>query len=220
MSASSSLVTSLWGKLRRDRGQPLGVLLSKAARYALDLASAPVALRGATHVGARPRTRGRPFIENRGRLVIGDDFQLVSRWVPSHLVVGPGGELRIGDGVNVNFGAAISAHASVTIGSRVRLGPYAIVMDSDFHSSTDRAATASAAIVIEDDAWLAARVTVLKGARIGRGAVIGANSVVSGEIPPGVVAVGVPARPVRRADAGAHEALASAELPPPPGAAQ
>jgi acetyltransferase-like isoleucine patch superfamily enzyme len=55
-------------------------------------------------------------------------------------------------------------------------------------------------IVIEDDVWLGYGVVVLSGARIGRGAVIGANSVVSGAIPPGAVAVGAPARVVRFRD--------------------
>jgi galactoside O-acetyltransferase len=52
-------------------------------------------------------------------------------------------------------------------------------------------------IIIEDGAWIGANATILKGAKIGRGSIIGANAVVTGEIPPMSVAVGNPARVVR-----------------------
>jgi maltose O-acetyltransferase len=53
-------------------------------------------------------------------------------------------------------------------------------------------------VIIEDDVWLGARVLLLPGARVGSGSVIGAGAVVSGEIPPMSVAVGNPARVVKR----------------------
>ena len=49
-------------------------------------------------------------------------------------------------------------------------------------------------IVIEDDVWLGFGVIVLDGVKIGRGAVIGAGAVVTGDIPEGAIAAGVPAR--------------------------
>lgn len=49
-------------------------------------------------------------------------------------------------------------------------------------------------IIVEDDVWLGAGVTVLDGVKIGRGAVVGAGSVVTHDIPPGAIAAGVPAR--------------------------
>lgn len=50
------------------------------------------------------------------------------------------------------------------------------------------------AVVIEDDCWIGANVIVLSGAHVGRGAVIGAGSVVTGVVPPYTIAAGVPAR--------------------------
>ena len=47
-------------------------------------------------------------------------------------------------------------------------------------------------IIIEEDVWIGAKVTLLAGAHIGRGAVIGASSLVNKEIPPYAVAVGSP----------------------------
>jgi acetyltransferase-like isoleucine patch superfamily enzyme len=52
-------------------------------------------------------------------------------------------------------------------------------------------------IVIEDGVWIGANATILKGSKIGRGSIIGANAVVSGEIPPMCIAAGNPARVVR-----------------------
>jgi acetyltransferase-like isoleucine patch superfamily enzyme len=51
---------------------------------------------------------------------------------------------------------------------------------------------------IGKEAWLGAKVTVLRGADIGDGTIVGAHSVVRGVIPPGVVAAGIPARVVRQ----------------------
>ena len=96
------------------------------------------------------------------------------------------------------------AAVSVSIGHRVMLGSGVIVADTDFHPvgvpgrryvpSSD---ASSAAVKIEDDVFLGVNSIVLKGVTIGCGSVIGAGSVVSGDIPPGVVAAGNPCRPLR-----------------------
>jgi acetyltransferase-like isoleucine patch superfamily enzyme len=56
----------------------------------------------------------------------------------------------------------------------------------------------AAPVVVEDGAWIGACVTLLPGARVGAGSVVGAGSLVVGELPPCVLAVGRPARVVRR----------------------
>ena len=67
---------------------------------------------------------------------------------------------------------------------------------------SDRATAAvrTAPVVIEDDAWLGFNVTVLKGVVIGRGAVIGAASVVTTDVPPWTVVAGNPARQIGLAE--------------------
>ena len=52
-------------------------------------------------------------------------------------------------------------------------------------------------IIIEDDVWLGSGVVVLDGVRIGRGSVIAAGAVVNKDVPPHVVAAGVPARVIK-----------------------
>ena len=49
-------------------------------------------------------------------------------------------------------------------------------------------------VVIEDNVWIGEKVVILKGVRIGEGAVIGAGAIVTHDIPPYSVAVGIPAR--------------------------
>jgi acetyltransferase-like isoleucine patch superfamily enzyme len=53
-------------------------------------------------------------------------------------------------------------------------------------------------VVLGDDVWIGARATLLKGTRIGSGAIVGAGAVVDFEVPPGAVVAGNPARIVRR----------------------
>ncbi|MGE3077123.1 MAG: DapH/DapD/GlmU-related protein [Dehalococcoidia bacterium] len=132
-----------------------------------------------------------------GALTIGDRVLFEGTILPIELAAW-GANLNIGDGTYINYGTNISARAGVTIGKNVAIGQYSIIMDDDYHSPMDhRQQGKRAPIVIEDDAWLGARVIVLRGAVIGKGAVIGANSVVTGVIPPYSVAVGSPARVIR-----------------------
>lgn len=157
-------------------------------------------LRSCDRVGPNTRTFWRPNIENRGRIVLGARVRLNSNWAPIELVSGPSGVIDIGDGVFINYGSMISAHLSVRIGSNVMVGNYCIVADTETPGIGDPTAASSIeprAVEIGEGAWLAARVTVLPGARIGAGAVIAAGSVVAGEIPAGAVAGGIPARILR-----------------------
>jgi maltose O-acetyltransferase len=96
---------------------------------------------------------------------------------------------------------------NVTIGDRVSIAPRVTLVTSS-HPNNSRirafAPLSHGPIVIEDDAWLGAGCVVLPGVRIGRGAVIGANSVVLEDVPPLHVVAGQPARTVRelRPEAG------------------
>jgi len=157
-------------------------------------------LRNCDVVGRNTRTYWRPHIENRGRIVIGNNVRLNSHWVPVELVTGPEGVIDLADGVYLNYGTLVSAHRRVKIGVDVMVGNYSIIADTDVPGIGDppgRPPLPAAEIVIEDGAWLAARVTILPGTRIGAKAVIAAGSVVVGDIPPGVVAGGIPARVLR-----------------------
>jgi acetyltransferase-like isoleucine patch superfamily enzyme/acyl carrier protein len=171
---------------------------SKAARW----------LRACASVGELPTLEGKPTIlaANGGRIEIGDRFLLSSHPVPSHLV--SLGLLRIGDDVSIGHGSAVAASRDVVIGSRTRIGPFFVLMDTDFHGErarvgaehTTNTATGPesgyAPVRIGADVRIGAHVTVLRGAIIGDGATIGNGSVVNGTIPDESFAQGVPARVV------------------------
>lgn len=112
--------------------------------------------------------------------------------------------ITIGDDVGMT-GAVIVAQTSVTLGDRVFVGANSTIVDTDFHPLGPRArradptAGASHPIVIEDDVFIGMNTIILKGSHIGRGAVIGAGSVVRGQVPAGQIFAGNPAvfiRPV------------------------
>src|SRR5262249_39771846 len=128
--------------------------------------------------------------------------------VQSHLV--SLSSLTIGDDVSIAHGAAIAAFTSVTIGDRVRIGPFFIVMDTDFHGERAKSGSSPtmrrdvgegsgfAPVTIGSDVRIGPNVTVLRGSVIGNGATIAAGSVVNGRVPDGAFASGVPARIVGR----------------------
>lgn len=144
------------------------------------------------------RLRGRAKVANRGRIVIGERVRLDGTTLPLEFAAFNGGLLEIGAGTYINYGSNVSAQEHVSIGRDCMIGQYAIIMDADYHDPLDHKAPGNVApVVIEDDVWLGARVTVLCGSTIGRGAVIGAHAVVTGHIPPRTFAAGVPARVVK-----------------------
>lgn len=195
------LVLKLLEKIRRDRARGLLSVAKKSLRYARELATAPLYLSSATEVGAGARTLERPRIDNEGRLVIGRGTLLRSINVPVELTVGPDAALEIGDECMLNYGVSIGCMKSVRIGDRVRVGPYAMIIDTEFHSVYDRNHMPEPrAIVIEDDAWVGAKSSVMPGVTIGRGSIVGVSSVVAADVPPFTMVAGIPARPVKKLD--------------------
>lgn len=110
------------------------------------------------------------------------------------------GPLEIGDNVLINHMSDISGRAGkVTIGSNVLIAPrVSIIATTHNFQSKEQLIKAqgvrSADVEIGDDAWIGSNVVILPGVRIGKGAVVGANSVVSKDIPEYAVVAGAPAR--------------------------
>jgi acetyltransferase-like isoleucine patch superfamily enzyme len=158
-------------------------------------ALAVIGLRGIDRIGRGTIISGRLHIANDGWIVIGEDCRICSHPIQSHLVVMPGGEITIGNRVVISYGAAISALRAIEIGDDTRIGPFCVILDNDFHKVGDRNASGLAAPVrIGRGVTIGARVTVLRGTRIGDGARILSGSTISGTIAGGAVVAGVPAR--------------------------
>jgi maltose O-acetyltransferase len=158
-------------------------------------------LRSATKLGQRIRLWGAPSIYNSGKLIIGDRVRLVSTITKLELAIGSNGQLEIGNSTFINYGCSIAAQKLIRIGPHCNIGTYVIMMDNDFHRLEPERRTEqpdSAPIILEENVWLGARVIVLRGVTIGAGSVIGAGSIVSRDIPPRSLAVGAPARVIRK----------------------
>jgi acetyltransferase-like isoleucine patch superfamily enzyme len=181
----------IWKRLRRN---PLEIV-----RLALSVLASRFALRKCTSVGFGSRIDGPVRIHNLGRMVIGERVRLRGAHVPVELAVYPNATMEIGDCTFINSGVSICAQKCVRIGKNVAVGNYTLIMDSDFHTIGDHEKLPTPhPVIIEDDVWLGARVTVLKGVTIGRGAVVAAGAVVTKDVPPYTVVGGVPAREIRK----------------------
>ncbi len=100
-------------------------------------------------------------------------------------------------GNNCGFsGTVIGAALSITIGNNVRCGANTLITDTDWHTDDIRTGN-DQSVVIDDDVWLGYGVKVLKGVHIGKGALIGAMSVVTRDIPEGVIAAGNPCKVIK-----------------------
>jgi acetyltransferase-like isoleucine patch superfamily enzyme len=144
------------------------------------------------------RVRGRLQLSGSGEIVLGEGVSLNGTVVPIELVTYDSGRIEIGEHTFINYGSSIAARASVKIGSYCHLGHYMFVMDNDQHDVVRHwELPPSDPVIIEDYVWIGSKVVILPGVRIGRGAVIGAGSIVTKDIPPRCVAAGNPARVLR-----------------------
>ncbi len=191
---------------------PLGDLIRKGVGYLVSMARAQMVLSEFDALGPAARVTGSPRIVKRGHISAGEGFRLTSTWSPVELVAGPEGRIEIGHRVAINFGTSIRADKLVRIEDSAMIGQYCILADTEVPERLDGAALPKGRveeprpIVIGKGAWLAGRVTVMPGVTIGAGSVVTAGSVVWSDVPPGVIAGGVPARVLRRLDTAAAAA--------------
>ena len=115
--------------------------------------------------------------------------------------------LTLGDFTGIGDYAHIGCSGGVTFGSNVIAGPY-LTCHSQEHVTDDLEkpirlqGTHEGEVVVGDDVWLGARVTLLSGARVGDGCIVAAGSVVRGDFPPRSVIGGLPARILKMREDG------------------
>ncbi|MGC5164705.1 sugar O-acetyltransferase [Rhodococcus sp. DT1] len=121
--------------------------------------------------------------------------------VRAPLYVDYGYNITIGPRTFVNFGAVMLDVARISIGADVQIGPNVQLLtpthplDAELRRAKWEAAEP---ITIGDNVWLGGGVIVCPGVTIGENTVVGAGAVVTRDLPPNVVAAGVPARVVRQ----------------------
>lgn len=147
------------------------------------------------------------FKEN---IVVGGNCEILGK-----LLVDSVGKITIGDYTTVRFSSRIFSTNSISIGSFVIISNNVTIYDNNNHPTSPElrmemsmsgfysnlwsaARSNSSPIVIEDNVWIGERSYIMKGVRIGRGSIVGLNSVVTKDVPPYSVVVGNPARIVKK----------------------
>lgn len=122
-------------------------------------------------------------------------------WIEPPFYFCYGTHIRLGRGAYLNVNCNFIDDGDIIIGENVLFGP-AVTIATVGHPilPTMRQYMYAAPVVIEDNCWIGANVTVCPGVTIGKNSVIGAGSVVTEDIPENVVAVGNPCKVLRKID--------------------
>jgi maltose O-acetyltransferase len=128
---------------------------------------------------------------------------------------------RLGPNAGLGEGTMILGRGVANVGSGVTMGPQCVLITGDHPVPADgehfhEYQPVYRDLVIEEGAFLGARVIVLPGVTVGRGAAVGAGAVVTKDVPPGATVVGNPARIVRTRTVPEPQSFPS--LQPPGGA--
>ena len=113
------------------------------------------------------------------------------------------GDIILGDSVNLSTWCNISSNSRIEIGEKTLLGPYASIF-ATAHNFDDISVDildqkwSSKGVGVGRNCWLGARVTILDGVEVGPNTIIGAGSVVNEDLPEDVIAVGSPAKTVKK----------------------
>ena len=128
-----------------------------------------------------------------------------------------GGEITIGDHCFVGSNSKIWSAKKIHIGDRVLISHNVNIIDNNSHPLNaaerhkdfvhifniglqDDVYLNEKEIIIEDDVWIGFNSTIFKGVRIGKGAIIGACTIITQDVPPYAVVVGNPPRIIKYAD--------------------
>jgi hypothetical protein len=130
---------------------------------------------------------------DREGILICDDFDFHTG---AFISVNEGARLEIGTGYS-NNDVEISCFKEIRIGKGVAISKGVIIRDSDNHSIQNNIADVSKPIEIGDHVWIGLRAIILKGVKIGNGAIVAAGAVVTREVPSNSVVAGVPAKVIK-----------------------
>ncbi len=143
---------------------------------------------------------GEAQVHGTGRITLGRDLML---YPGLYLETQAEGAITIGDGCVLSTGVHIVSMSRVEIGQGAMIGEYTSIRDANHRRQSGRpmryAGHDARPIVIGKEVWIGRGATVLGGVTIGDYATVGANAVVTRDVPGGATVVGVPARPLERA---------------------
>lgn len=158
------------------------------------------------HLGRGARLERVSLLTNPDRVFLGDKVGIAHgariEAVTNHREYRYDASIHIGEYTSIQPYAHLAAAAKLIIGHHVLMGSRVFITDhdhdfADLHTHVGQQRLNVCPVCIEDFVWLGENVVVLKGVTIGHHAVIGANSVVTRDIPPYAIAAGAPARVIR-----------------------
>lgn len=149
---------------------------------------------------------GLPFISGPVEISIGDDCRISGRTtISGRNCTEAVPQLIVGNNIDIGWMTSIAVGRRVEIGNNVRIAGRCFLAGYPGHPLNAEARAAGLPetdaqvgdIILEEDVWLATSVYVMAGVRIGKGTIVAAGSVVTHDLPAGVLAAGTPARIVR-----------------------
>ncbi len=107
-----------------------------------------------------------------------------------------GNSIEIGDNTVINRQCYLDGRFPLKIGNNINISHQVLIHTLTHDPQAADFRGVAKPVAIEDDAWIGTRAVILPGVRIGRGAVVGAGSVVTKDVGDYVIAAGVPAREI------------------------
>ena len=123
------------------------------------------------------------IIQNKGTITIGKNVSTQRRVTFSSV----GGNISIGNNVSFNRNDIIVCHNNISIGDNCIFGPNILIYDHDHKFNFNeifRDTYNTSPIIIENNCWIGSNVVILRGTHVGEGSIIGASTVLQGDIPP------------------------------------
>lgn len=208
MEAGEECIMTIYSKIKKN--------ITKYGGCVTTLISMLVLFANGVKYGSGLWVRGVLKIYNRGTVILGDNVVInsglwanpISSATKTCIQVSEGAVLKIGNATGIS-NTAITCWKEVTIGEHVLIGANCQIFDTDFHPcesyhrfgcKKNNDFIRQEAVVIEDGAFIGSSVIVLKGTRIGKESIIGAGSVVCGNVPPHELWAGVPARFIKQVE--------------------
>ena len=185
------------------------IALYLRTRAALDRAATKAFIAQIKNVGPSCRVCHPYYLRNPQRIQIGKGFSAqaglrIEAW-DAYGSRSYDSRIVIGDGVVMNYDVHIGAISTLRIGNNVLVGSHVLITDHSHGSlvadetdlpAVSRSLFSKGPVTIEDNVWIGEGVCILPGVSVGRNAIIGANSVVTQDVPSGRVVGGVPAKPL------------------------
>ena len=187
-----------WASLRwivRHRAWTPWYLVRYARMLRVRITQPHIVLRGMVFLARGVKLEARPGL---GRLEIGRFVHIGDNTrIRCHE-----GSLRIGDKAVFGGENTVNCYLDIEFGESVLLADWIYICDfdhryGDIHTPIKDQGIVKTPVRIGPETWIGTKVTVLRGARVGRGCVLGAHALVRGDVPDHAVAVGAPARVVR-----------------------